>query len=143
MAVSSTKTVTPGDPSVTNSVSRTGSGARPAATPRVDAAGLPFHIEDPAGNEKRQAGGDNTGGNETLAQRQRAQFNRDFAPLLNRAAAFASTEPAVGHEAGPTIRVYFADVLRGVRSYEGSMRAIAANDRSTGLARGSHYSRYY
>lgn len=144
MSVSSTKSVTPGDPGVVGSVSRAGSGARSTAAPQVDAAGVPFQIEEPVTN-RRQSGDDGGSGSseQNLAQRQRAQFNRDFAPLLNRAAAFTSTEPAVGHEAGPTIRVYFADVMRGVRSYEYSMRAIAANDRSTGLARGSNYSRYF
>lgn len=144
MSVSSTKTVAPGDPSAASTVSKAGSGGRPAATMRVDGAGVPFQVEDPAGNERRQGGGERGAGNEDLAQRQRAQFGgRDFGVLLNRAAAFSATEPGVGAESGPAIRVYFADVLRGVRSYEYSMRAIAANDRSSGLARGSHYSRYY
>jgi hypothetical protein len=116
MSVSSTKSVTPGDPGVVGSVSRTGSGARTTAAPQVDAAGVPFQIEDPGTNNRRQSGSGGGGGEENLAQRQRAQFNRDFAPLLNRAAAFTSTEPAVGHEAGPAIRVYFADVMRGVQS---------------------------
>lgn len=143
MSVSSTKTIAPGDPSVASSVSRTGAAARSGATQRIDAAGVPFQVEDPSGNERRPTSEDNSDNRESSLQRQRAQFNRDFAPLLNRAAAYMSTEPAVGHEAGPTIRIYFADMVRGVRSYEHNMRAIAANDRSTGQARGSNYSRYY
>lgn len=142
MSLSSTKTVAPGDPTVTGPVNRTGSSARSAAMPRVDGAGIPFQVEDPA-QERRQGGDDGTG-NGGSSQRQRAiVVNRDFGPLLNRAAAYTATEPPVGQESGPVIRVYFADVLRGVKSYEFSMRAIAANDRATGLARGSHYSRYY
>lgn len=143
MSVSSTKTVAPGDPNVAGTVSRTGGSARSVAMPRVDGAGIPFQVEDPA-QERRQGGGDDGTGSGGSSQRQRAiVINRDFGPLLNRAAAYSATEPAVGQESGPMIRVYFADLVRGVRSYEFSMRAIAANDRATGQARGSHYNRFY
>lgn len=141
MSVTSTKTVAPGDPGVAGTVTRTGSSSRAAAMPRVDAAGIPFQVDD-AGSEKRQSGGEGAGGGHA-SQRQRPVYNPDFGSLINRAAAFSATEPAVGHEGGPVIRVFFADVVRGVRSYEYSMRAIAANDRASGLARGSNYSRYY
>lgn len=141
MSVSSTKTVAA--EGLAGPALKTGSSARAAAMPQVDATGVPFQLEEIGGNRQRRQGESQDNSGRELAQRQRALLNRDFAPLLNRAAAFTATEPSVGAEGGPVIRVFFADLVRGVRSYEYSMRAIAANDRSTGLARGSNYNRYY
>lgn len=145
MALSSSRSVTPGDGNVASAAYRAATGTRGSAHQRVDESGGAFgvatrHEWRPAEDHGTEGGGA-FGGD---GRRRLFKSELDFTPLVLRyASAYIANEPPPGSEPGALVRVFFADVLRGVQVYEGNLRILAARDPHGYVRRGYQVNRLF
>lgn len=138
MALSSTRSVAPGDTTVGLAANRVATGTRSSQLQRVEGSGESYGVA--MQNQWRPHDDNGYGSGHYDDGRQQSQH--EWPSYFSRG-LIAGDQPPAGQPAPAQPPTLFADILRGVHLYEETLRVVTAHTHPAMASRGQQLNRLY